>query len=172
MRRVPVAAALLALAAAACSPTFNWREVRAEPASLKVLLPCKPDKGSRRVPLGGSEVELAVLGCDTGGATFAVLQADVGAASRVPEVLEQWHRATLLNLRASPSPGQPFTPVGATAVRGAQRFSAQGQRADGSPVRGEIAYFARGSQVFQAVVYATAPQAEWVQPFFEGLKFE
>ena len=62
MRRTPAAAALLAVAASACSPTFNWREVRAEPASLKVLLPCKPDKGSRRGPLGGRDVDLAVLG--------------------------------------------------------------------------------------------------------------
>jgi hypothetical protein len=50
--------------------------------------------------------------------------------------------------------------------------SASGQRPDGSPVRGEAAYFARGGQVFQAVVYAAEPRPEWVQPFFDGLKFE
>ena len=170
MRRTPAAAALLAIAASACSPTFNWREVRAEPASLKVLLPCKPDKGSRRVPLGGRDVDLAVIGCDAGGATFAVLQADAGDPARVPQVLEQWQRATLLNLHGTAGDSRPFAPPGSTA--GAQRVAVQGQRADGSPVRGEIAYFARGSQVFQAVVYAPQPKPEWVQPFFDGLKFE
>ncbi|MBK0391100.1 hypothetical protein [Ramlibacter algicola] len=172
MRRTPAAAALLALAASACSPTFNWREVRAEPAPLKVLLPCKPDKGSRRVPLGGHDVDLAVIGCDAGGATFAVLQVDAEDPSRVPVVLEQWQRATLLNLHGTAGDARPFAPAGSTPVPGAQRVSVQGQRADGSPVRGEIAYFTRGTHVFQAVVYAPQPRPEWVQPFFDGLKFE
>ena len=68
---------LLALAAGACSPTFNWREVRVEPTSLKAMLPCKPDKGRRRVDMGEGPLELSGIGCETGGATFAVLHAEL-----------------------------------------------------------------------------------------------
>ena len=60
MPRFLLAAALLGLAA--CSPTFNWREVRVESAPLKAMLPCKPDRGSRAVPMAGRQVELQVLG--------------------------------------------------------------------------------------------------------------
>jgi len=171
MLRIP-AALLLALAAGACSPTFNWREVRVEPASLQAMLPCKPDKGSRRVPMGGQDVVLEVLGCDAGGATFALLQADLGDGARTDEVLEQWNRATLANMQGKATAARPFTLAGATPLAGAQRVSAQGKRRDGSAVRSEAAYFARGGRVFQAVVYAADPRPEWVQPFFDGLQFE
>lgn len=171
MLRFP-AALLLALAASACSPTFNWREVRVDDTSLKAMLPCKPDKGARRVSLGSSQVELSGIGCDTGGATFAVLHAELGNATRAADLLEQWNRATLANLRGAATATRPFGVPGATPMAAAQRVSAAGQRADGRPVRGEAAYFARGSQVFQAVVYAAEPREDWIQPFFEGLKFE
>ena len=59
MRRPFTAAALLCAAAlTACSPTFNWREVRAEGAGLKAVLPCKPDKSERTVPMAGHDVSL------------------------------------------------------------------------------------------------------------------
>ena len=92
---------VLGCAATACSPTFNWREVGVEATGLKAMLPCKPDKGSRTVPMAGRDVELHVLGCDTGGATFAVLHADLGDASRSAEVLGQWKTATLANMRGA-----------------------------------------------------------------------
>jgi hypothetical protein len=34
------------------------------------------------------------------------------------------------------------------------------------------AYFARGTFVFQAVVYASTLRAEMTEPFFTGLRFE
>jgi hypothetical protein len=75
-----VVAALALLAA--CSPTFNWREVRVASTALKAMMPCKPDKGVRTVPMAGRQVELEAWGCDAGGATFAVLFADIGEAGR------------------------------------------------------------------------------------------
>lgn len=85
MLRLALAATLFTLAA--CSPTFNWREVRAESMPLKAMLPCKPDKGARTVPMAGRQVELQVLGCEAGGATFALLSGDVVDPLRSGEVL-------------------------------------------------------------------------------------
>lgn len=167
-----VPALLLALAAAACSPTFNWRELRVEGTALRTMLPCKPDKATRKVPMAGTDVELQVLGCQTGGATFAVLHATLQDPARADEVLRQWNQATLANLHGTATSTHAFTPAGSTPVPGAQRVSATGKRQDGSAVRGEAAYFARGPQVFQAVVYAGETRPEWLQPFFDGLRFE
>lgn len=165
-------ASLAAALAIACSPTFNWRQVRPEGTPLQAMLPCKPDRAERTVPLGGRDVKLQVLGCDTGGATFAVLFADVGEPGRAAAALEHWQRASLANLRAASSQSRPFVPPGALALPQALRVSAQGQRADGTPVRSEAAYFARGGLVVQAVVYAAEPRPEWLDPFFQGLKFQ
>ena len=108
MLRFVFAAAVFAVAA--CSPTFNWREVRAESVALKATLPCKPDKAARTVPMAGRQVELKVLGCEAGGATFAVLTGDIVDPLRSGEVLAQWRAATLANMRSAPASVQdrPF----------------------------------------------------------------
>ena len=157
---------------AACSPTFNWREVRAEPTALKAMLPCKPDKGARSVPMAGREVSLQVIGCDTGGATFAVMFADLGDASRLGEVLAQWKAASLSNMRGTSAQETPFRPPGALALPQSLQVVASGQRPDGTRVQSQAAYFAQGSHVFQAVIYTGQLKPEVAEPFFSGLKFQ
>lgn len=159
-------------ALAACSPTFNWREVRPESTGLKAMLPCKPDKGARTVPMAGRDVSLEVLGCDVGGATFAVLSADIGDPVRTGEVLAQWKTATLANMRSASAQERPFLPPGALGLPQSLQVVASGQRANGSQVESHAAYFARGSRVFQAVIYADQLKPEVADTFFSGLKFE
>jgi hypothetical protein len=166
------AALLLVVCLAACSPTFNWREVRLETAGLKALLPCKPDKGARQVPMTGRQVSLEALGCDTGGATFAVLVADIGDATRSGEALAQWKADTSARLRAGRGAESPFNPPGGRALPESRRVVTQGQRGDGSKVVSHAAYFARGSHVFQAAIYADQLKPEVADAFFSGLRFE
>ena len=165
-------AALLALAA--CNPAFNWREVRPEGTRLKLLLPCKPDKAQKVVPLGGRATSLSMLGCDAGGATFAVAVADVGDATQAAPVLALWQDLTLANMKAAPSSRQPMALKipGASAGPPAVRLQAQGQRADGTAVSGQAAYFAQGSQLFQVVMYAPQIAPEVAETFFSSLTFE
>jgi hypothetical protein len=157
---------------AACNPTFNWREVRPDDTRLALLLPCKPDKAEKVVPLGGRPTSLRLLGCDAGGATFALAVADLGDAARAAEVLKQWQALTLANMKA----GAPQ--IGALMLKGAAPapapvlVKAQGQRADGTAVSGQAAYFAQGTQVFQAVVYAGKLAPEVADTYFSSLSFE
>jgi hypothetical protein len=172
MLRPAFAAAVFSLAA--CSPTFNWREVRAESIPLKAMLPCKPDKAARTVPMAGRQVELKVLGCEAGGTTFAVLSGDIVDPLRAGEVLTQWRAATLANMRSAPGSAQDraFLPAGAMALAQSLRVTAAGQRSDGSKVESQAAYFARGSHVVQAVIYADQVPAEAADTFFASLGFE
>lgn len=157
----------------ACSPSLNWRDVRPEGASLVLLLPCKPDKAQRTVPLGGFATELNMLGCDAGGATFAVASANISDAAKVAEVLAQWQKLTLLNMKASAGAQvSPLKVAGSDALPPAVLVKAQGRRADGNPVTGQAAYFARGAQVFQVVMYADKVAPEAGDTFFSSIKFE
>ena len=158
------------LALAACSPAFNWREVRLDGTRLHLLLPCKPDKAQKLVPLGGQPTLLSMLGCDAGGATFAVAVADVGDAARAAPVLATWQELTLANMKAVPASRQTL-PLRIPGVP-ATRVQAQGQRADGTAISGQAAYFAQGAQLFQVVVYAPALAPEVAETFFSSLKFE
>jgi hypothetical protein len=153
---------------AACSPTLNWREVRPEGTRLALLLPCKPDKAQKTVPLGGPATPLSMLGCDAGGATFAVAVAQLGDAAQAEAVLAQWQSLTLANMKAGPAQVSSLKVPGTTAVL----VKAQGRRADGAAVEGQAAYFAQGSQVFQVVLYADRIAPEVAETFFSSLKFE
>jgi hypothetical protein len=192
--------ALFLAALAACSPALNWRDVHVDQTRLNLLLPCKPDRIQKTVPLGGPLVQLAMAGCDAAGATFAVAVADLGDPARVGPVLTQWQALTLANMKASPAPvalvqgalTPPASASGATAaglagpptrvlqldVAGASSdpapvlLHARGQRPDGTAVSGHAAFFAQGSQVFQAVLYADRIAPEVSETFFSSLRFQ
>lgn len=166
-----MAAGLLLLAA--CNPVFNWREVRPDNSALSLLLPCKPDKAQRSVPLGGRPTELAMLGCDAGDATFAVAVATLDDAAQAAAVLAGWQTATLANLKAGGG-GQtsPLKLPGAGLLPPAVLVRANGQRADGRAVQSQAAYFSQGRQVFQAVIYANQMDPEVADTFFSSLKLD
>src|SRR5512145_665774 len=86
---------------AGCSPTLNWREVRVD-GGLKALLPCKPDHGSRQMPLAGRDVEMQMVGCEAGNAMFAVAHVKLDAVAEVAAAQATWQAAMLANMQASP----------------------------------------------------------------------
>lgn len=164
--------ALVALAGlTACNPTFNWRDVRLDGTQLALLMPCKPDTAQKTVPMAGQPTELTLLSCDAGGATFAVATADIKDAFKVSATLAQWQSATLANMKAAPdTPGAAFKLSGLAS--GGALVKATGQRANGQAVSSQAAYFAQGSQLFQAVMYADKILPDVAETFFSGLKFE
>jgi len=160
--------------ASGCSPQLNWRDVQPGNSGLKLLLPCKPDQGDKIVPLGGRPTKMTMLGCDAGGATFAVAFADVGDAPNLPEVLAQWQALTLANMKAMPATTQsrPLRVPGASQEPAPVLVVAQGQRPDGTAVNGWAAYFSQGSQVVQVVMYASAIEPVAAEIYFASLKFD
>ena len=162
----------LALLLSACSPALNWRLVRTEAASLTFLLPCKPDRASKVVPLGGQASTLSMVGCEADGAMFALAVADTAVPAQAAELLTQWQSLTLTHMRASAHTQSPFLVTGASSPPSPVRVQAQGQQADGRAVQSQAVYFARGSQLFQAVIYAPKVSAEMADTFFGGIKLE
>jgi hypothetical protein len=161
---------LLFATLAACNPTFNWRDVRPDAAPLALLMPCKPDKAQKIVPMAGQPTDVSLLSCDAGGVTFALAVADVKDADRTAAVMVQWQTATLANIKAPPTSSTPLKLPGLSG--GAVIVKAVGLRANGQVVASQAAYFARGSQVFQAVMYADKIAPDIAETFFSGLKFE
>ena len=162
---VPALAGLVA-----CNPTFNWRDVRPDGTRVAVLMPCKPDKAQRTVHMAGQPTALNLLSCDADGVTFAVSVADVKDAAKTAAVLVQWQSATLTNIKAPPTLGIALKLPGLTS--GALMVKATGQRANGQAVSSQAAYFAQGSQVFQAVMYGDQIAPGVAETFFSGIKFE
>lgn len=164
--RALVSAALLL---GACSPTFNWREIRPESASLAALMPCKPEMATRPVPLLGQPTELHMHSCETGGLTFAVAWADLTDASQARTALTQWQTASLASIRVAPGAGEALELklAGAGELLGVQ---AQGSDHQGQALQMQALYFSRGSKVYQAAIYGPKIADEVWMTFIDGLR--
>lgn len=164
---------LMAVALSACSPTFNWREVRQDATPLQALMPCKPETAQRSVPLAGSPTELHLLACETGGLRFALAWAELDTPAQVPQALAAWRSASLQAIGVRSLPGDEASTAWAASVPGATQtlgVQASGQNPAGGAVQTRVVYFARGTQVFQAAVYGERLPAEALEAFFGGLR--
>lgn len=178
-RILGASAVLLALLALlACTPALNWREARPDGASASALLPCKPDRATRSVPLGGVPTELAVAGCTAGGMTFALMSAHLPAGQPADAVLAGWQQATLANMQADAAAVQrsDFRPAGGLPLPHAQRLVAQGRDVQGRPVLAQAVWTARageggGTELLHAVTYADSAQPDAADAFFAGIRW-
>ncbi len=174
--RCPPALAVLCIAGvlAACSPTYNWREVRMDGANLQALLPCKPDQGKRAVDLGGTPVEMYMQGCEADGSMFTLAWVDAGDAGRTGQLLTQWKMQTLATLHATQVRDEPLAVPGADAVVPPARVALVGQQADGKEVAARVAWFVHGAKVLQVMQLTQRldhkAAAEAAETFFAGLK--
>ena len=165
---------IVSVGLAACSPAWNWREVRLEGAPLTAVFPCRPDHGSQTVTMAGATVELQMTGCETGGATLAVSRVRLPPGASPADALSQWRAVTLAGMKAQGVQEQPFQPVGSLALPQSVRVVASGRYRDGRPVNAQAVWFAQASPqgvwLFHAVIYADTIGAEVADTFFSGLK--
>ena len=163
----------------ACSPTYDWRQAQMEAVPLSVLLPCKPDRATRSVNFGNGKLDIQMLGCEAGKATFTVATAQLADPTRLADMLALWQQSTRVQLQAGPATPaevQPLTLAGATPIAGTQRLLLRGKAADGSLLTTHVAWFTQGARVFQAAIYvqgdAAALPADALDSFFTGLKLQ
>lgn len=106
-----------AFALAACSPEYDWRDIRGPDGSYWVQLPARPATMTRQIHLEGFEVEMTMMGAKVRDNAFTVAvvplpgrQAET--AGMTPErVLAAMREQMLRNIGASPS-----TPAETVAV--------------------------------------------------------
>ena len=157
----------------ACSPVYNWREISLPGAGLKLLLPCKPDRGHRTMSLAGQELEMQMAGCEADSALFAIAHVDLGDSGKTEAAMKQWKTVMLGNMQAQESVQlSGFMTQGASTQPQPLRLAAQGRRQDGSAVAAQGVWFARGAHLYHAVVYADKLNQEAVDTFFSGIELQ
>jgi hypothetical protein len=161
----------------ACSPEHNWREIGFEGAALKAQLPCKPDRTTRSVPLGGVPVDLQVAGCESASAMLAVMTAPLQAGADAQAILVGWQQATLRNagvkLPLSADQQQIWRRPGFLPLASGVQIKAEGQRADGQAVHVRAAWGAVGEgdhvRLVHAVVYDQRDPATLAATLLDGI---
>lgn len=63
---------LAAVLLGACSPTFDWRDVRMENSAVSVLMPAKPSVATRPVTLKGRQYQMTMSAAEVQHVMFAV----------------------------------------------------------------------------------------------------
>jgi hypothetical protein len=155
----------------ACAPALDWRELRPAGSGLTVLFPCKPASHARQVRLGPVAVHLELHACTAGGSTWAVAFADMQDPARVGPALTALRAAAADNLSAAPAQVLMLKVEGATPNPASQRLQFQGRLPDGRAVTEQVAVFAKGTRVFQAVALSDKLDAEAADSFFGSLRF-
>ena len=158
-------------AMAACSPSHDWREVRAEGDTLTALFPCRPERRERDVPVAGARLKMAMAACAVERTTYAVAFVDVTDPEAVARALDALREAAVANIGGAPARITPFVLAGTTPNARSGRLLVDGRLPDGTMVREHAAFFVRGLRLYQASVVGVAPAPEAVETFFSGMKF-
>lgn len=153
-----------------CAPVFDWREVRPAGSGISLLFPCRPDSQARRVSLGPDTVRLELHACTAGSTTWALAFADLAEPARVGPALTELRAAAANNLAASAPQVLNLKVEGATPNPASQRLQFQGRMPDGRTVTEQVAVFAKGTRVFQAVALGEKLDPESVDTFFGSLR--
>ena len=164
-------AALAAASASACSPTLDWREFVPEGSGLSMTFPCRTDHHERPVLVAGAKVQMQMLVCDAGDATWAVSFFDVADPARVSTTLAEWREIAMANVQGVAATPAPVQIKGMTPNEQSVRVVASGKLPDGAAVQEHAVFFVRGMRVYSATVIGAQPSPQAVELFFGGLKF-
>jgi len=180
------AAALLLPLAIACSPRFDWRELRGPPGTFTVALPGKPQTVSREldVPADGASqrIEMSMLSTGVGASLFAVGTAKLPAPSlATPAALEHtlaWFREGLARNVGDAAPAAaavagPPAGLAGRPLRAAQSFNASGVAGPGGrQTRLAARLYVVDDRLYQLVVIGAEgevpPQA--LETFFDSFR--
>lgn len=160
------------LAATACAPALDWRDLRLANTALRLQLPCKPDLQRRDLLLAATQVSLSLHVCTAGGSTWAVGFAEIGDPGRVEAALSELSAAASAKLGPPVEPPALLQVPGATPHAASKRLRLQGRLPGGKNVRMEIAVFAFGTTVFQTTVLGEQVAEDAAEAFFSSMRFE
>lgn len=94
--RIAFAAGVLALSA--CTPTYDWREVRGAQAPFSVVLPARPAIDSRSINLDGVPLVMTMTAAQADGVMFAVGSAQLPASANAQAALQAMKTALVNNI--------------------------------------------------------------------------
>lgn len=170
MVRVLGASSILVVAVSACAPALDWREVRPAESGAVAWFPCKPAARSREVLLAGVSLRLTLHACTAVQVTYALAHGDIEDPARVRAALVELQASAVANVTGSVQSQRAARVAGSTPNPAALRVSVSGRRPDGTALQEELAVFARGTRVYQAVLLGERLSSEATDTFFDGLR--
>ncbi|MBP8307791.1 MAG: hypothetical protein KAY46_11035 [Burkholderiaceae bacterium] len=168
---------LLLVLAAACSPNYNWREVRPSDLGLAVMLPGKPATLTQRVRLDNLDLVMTMAGAKVDDIPFTV------ACAVLPDDQVQTRERVLVAMRAGMVRNIAGTEESVREVKVKQVDSAGAARGEadalrlvaagkvqGRPVQMHALFVAQGRRACQAVAVGENLPADEARLFLDSLR--
>jgi hypothetical protein len=120
---------------AACSPRFDWREIKSAEAGFSILMPDKPQTATREIDFDGRKIRMMIVSTGIGPTLFAAGMAQLPpeslAAPQLDATLTWFRNALVRNFDGQTNAVQPIVLSSAAAagrmVRGGQSVEARGR---------------------------------------------
>lgn len=169
------ALAATALLLLACSPKYDWREIRSEAAPYVVALPTKPTTFSRKIDLNGTQVSMTMVASEVDGVTFAVGSAELPDATQAQVSLAAMKTAMIKNISGTIRQEKVLTipqSMHAPGTVAVTEIEAIGPTVNGQPRILHARFLARENRVYQLVVMGSEETAsrDLASTFFSSFK--
>lgn len=170
-------ASLIALCA--CTPKYDWREVRGSNAPFVVLLPAKPATISRPINLDGAKLTMTMTAAEVDGVTFAVGTAELPDAARAQAALAAMKTALVKNIGGTIKLEKSTSGAQANAAANTQTTTvdieasgAPGHDTKGQPRMLIARFVAQDRRVYQVIVVGRekAVTRDAIDTFFASFK--
>ncbi|WP_329956673.1 hypothetical protein [Collimonas humicola] len=173
----PAVRALLLCAGAtillsACSPKFNWREVRSKDAPYSVLLPTKPSTFARPVDLDGTVLTMTMTASKVDDTVFAVGSASVPDAAKAQAALLAMKTALVKNISGTVRSEKSTAASGAQGLSSSIDIEAVGKTPAGKEEILFGHFVSKDKEIYQVIVMGPEKQVsrENVDTFISSFK--
>jgi hypothetical protein len=170
-------ALMLATLLAACSPEFDWREIRVDDSSFVALLPAKPASMTRRIELEGLSLDMTMHGAKVSDTayTIGVIKLPDSSEATQSKALAAMQAAMVRNISGTERGNRPvsMTQVDASGARvGAvvgNEIEAIGRMGD-REARLLARFVAVDARAWQVVVLGPDTHREQAEQFLESVR--
>ena len=159
----------------ACSPKYDWREVRSETAPYVIALPTKPTTHTRNIDLNGIAVSMTMVASEVDGVTFAVGSAELLDATQAQVSLTAMKSAMVNNISGTVKHEKVLTMPQSTNAPGTVALTeveAIGATANGQNRVLFARFLAKEKRVYQLVIIGPEKSVspELAATFFSSFK--
>ena len=153
----------------ACSPKYNWREVRGTGAPFTVMLPAKPASHARLIDLDGIAVTMTMTAAEVDGVTFAVGAAALPDTTQSQQALNAMKNGLVRNINGTIRE-EKSSPAGTTPIT--ITLEASSPPTQNSQRLLLARFVAKGEHVYQVIVAGEeqAVSREEADTFFASFK--
>lgn len=159
----------------ACSPKYDWREVRSDAAPYVIALPTKPTTYTRKIDLKGIQASMTMVASEVDGVTFAVGSAELPDATQAQVSLAAMKTAMINNISGTVKQEKVLTMPQSMNAPGTvvlTEIEASGPSANGQNRVLFARFLAKEKRVYQLIVIGPEKSVsrDVVATFFSSFK--